>query len=521
LIKKPERTPSQPGVYLFKSRQGDILYIGKAKNLKARIAQYFQTKDDPVLKNLLKQSEEIEYILTDDEKDALHLEYNLIQIHQPPFNIRLKDDKSFPSIEITIQDTFPGVYYSRRFKPGSTVFGPVADAKSTKVLIDLITRIFKLRTCSASVFKKGVACLYFYIDRCSGPCIQKIDQIEYNRQVRDAVNFLKGERRPTIQRLEARMKAHAQVLEFEKAQQIKEDLDLIRDFRLESYISSSKKVDFDAIALHLEDNHTWLVQFSVVAGRVSQREIFSFTNFSKGREEILKDFLVSNYTQKNIPPEIVVPFDPADAFELENLFTILAGKKVRLKVPLRGIKKKMLELTIKNLNDLIEKTSFPSIAEHLETSLNLKRSPNHIEGYDISHLSERERVGAVVVFINGNPARSLYRNYLIKSAGPGDTEALKEVLQRRFKNIKQHPDLLLIDGGKPQLGAAKEIKKRIGLKSDIVALAKREERVFLENGGSVILPDDSSEKFLFQSIRDEAHRRANTHHRTRREKMPG
>ncbi len=520
MLKNRKGFPDKSGVYLFKNRDDRVLYIGKAKNLKKRIEQYFQRKNQASINSLLREAHQIDYILTDNESDALHLEYNLIHHYQPAFNIRLKDDKGFPFIEITANEAFPGIYFNRELNSNNLSIGPIADAKKTKVIIDLITRIFKLRTCSDIGFKKEIACLYYYIDRCSAPCIGKINSQEYQQNTRDAIRFLKGNKSAVLKKLQQEMKKKAEALEFEKAQQIKEDIRLIKEFNLESYISSPQKVDFDVMALHNRGDEALLILFSIVQGKVRQREYFSFNHLSNRQPSILKNFLVSHYQNHNLPAEIVVPFLPADSRYMNRLFSKIAQKKVNIKVPLRGNKKKLLELAIKNLNEYKKKNEYPSIAERLKRLLELNRLPNHIEGFDISHMSERERVGAVVVFKEGKPVKSLYRNYLIGQASPGDTEALGEVLERRFKSRESNPDLLLIDGGIPQLNTAIKVKHRLGLKSDIVSLAKREERLFLENGRSILFPDDSPEKFLFQNIRDEVHRRAIQHHRKRREKVP-
>ena len=516
----PENVPSLPGVYLFKNAEGRILYIGKAKNLRLRIAHYFQRHEDPVLHNLLNKAHEVDTIITDNERDALHLEYNLIQTHQPPFNIRLKDDKSYPSIEITTQHDFPGIFYSRRFQIGSTVFGPVSDAKKTKVLIDLITRIFQIRVCPDVTFNRGVACLYHYIDRCSAPCEGKIEKKEYHRRVEEAVDFMRGRHSQISGRLTKEMEALAKKMEYEQAQRVKEDLQLIHDFRLESYISSGRTAESDILGLYAEGNDNLVILFSVLAGRVSRRDLFTFSNLDVGPQETLREFLISHYTRGNIPGEILVPYLPTDHLQLQEMFSSTKGRRVFIRVPLRGQKRRILDLAIKNINEHVKNSSYDALATRLMDRLKLTHPPHHIEGFDVSHLSEFERVGAAVVFIDGKPKKSLYRNYLIKTAGAGDTEALKEIMERRFKKMSVYPDLLLIDGGKPQLSAAKQVKKKIHIASDIVSIAKREERIFLENGGSLLFSSDSPEKYLLQNIRDEAHRRAVSHHRKRREKLP-
>lgn len=513
--------PEKPGVYLFKAGK-KVLYIGKAKNLKKRVAQYFQGRDHLVVGNLLDQADDVEYIVTEDEKDALHLEYNLIHTYQPPFNVRLKDDKSFPFIEISLRDMFPGIYYTRRVKPKNFYVGPITNSGKTRALIDIVTRVFKLRVCSESTFKRGVACLYYHIDRCTAPCVGKINKEDYGRDVKDALDLLKGKRKRIVERLERRMAQLAEGLDFEAAQKVKEDIELLNRFVLESYISSVKKVDYDVIALHYDGviDDCFIILFSVIGGRVKRKEFFNFNTISIGKEEVLKEFLISFYRNENIPPEIIVRFYPPDRETMEQLFSELAGRRVAIKIPLRGDKRKMSDLAAENLNMYIYRTDYQVVGRRLRESLGLERFPYWIEGFDISHFSERERVGAAVAFSRGKADRSRYRNYIIKEAGAGDTEALKEVLERRFRGVEEYPDLLLIDGGLGQLSAALEVKGKLGISSDVVALAKREERVYMERGGSLVFPDDSPERFLFQNIRDEVHRRAITHHRKRRQKLP-
>lgn len=520
MIKSKEGIPERPGVYLFKTRKDKILYIGKAKNLKKRLEQYFQRVGDPVIRNLLNQADDIDYIITDDEKDALHLEYNFIHHYRPIYNIRLKDDKSFPSVEITVRDKYPAIYFARHPDSNSVVIGPITNSRKTRDLIDLVTRIFKLRSCSNTVFKQASACLYYYINRCSAPCIDDTQEQDYRLRVKQAIDFLKGHKKAVSALLEKRMRELAENLKFEEAQNTKEDIQLVTDFSLESYISSNVQADYDVIALHLHRNEVYITLFSVIGGRVKRRELFNLDTLLTEREEILKDFCLTFYHQhQNIPSLIVVPFEPADAAPLAAMLSEIAGRKIGIRVPRRGDRKKMLDLALKNLNFYVNKHKYEEVGESVKKQLRLTRFPVTIEGYDISHFSERERIGAVVVFVRGKPLKSRYRNYLIKQAAPGDTEAIREVLLRRFKKLQKHPDLLVIDGGKGQLGTAKEIKIQLGIESDIVAMAKGEERVFLEDGGSVIFPGDSAELFLFQNIRDEAHRRAITHHRQRREKI--
>jgi excinuclease ABC subunit C len=520
VIKSKEDIPEKPGVYLFKKKTGDILYIGKAKNLKKLVEQYFQRADHPVIGNLLKQADDIEFVLTDDERDALLLEFNFIQNYKPPFNVRLKDDKSFPSIEITVKDEFPAIYFTRKPKPGSFAIGPIVSAKKTRDLIDMVTRLFKIRSCRDSLFNKGAACLYHYIGRCSAPCVDKGQMDDYRQRVKDTVAFLKGEKSKILRNLEKRMKEMAEELRFEEAQQMKEDIRLIDDFDLDSYISTHMAADYDVVAVNIAEREVFAVQFSVVGGKVRRREYYDFPSFAGDSPEVLQRFLMSLYKRGQVPPQILVPFSPEEPEALMEVLSESAGRKVEIKVPQRGDKKNMLQLAVKNLNHFVNKNNYDVVGTHVKDALKLKRFPSLIEGYDISHLSERDRVGAVVVFARGKAVKSEYRNYIIKNSPPGDTEAIKEVLERRFKKKDaHHPDLLMIDGGLGQLSAALEIKKKLGITSDVVALAKKEERIFLEHGGSFLFPKGSPELFLFQNIRDDVHRRAVTHHRKRRQKI--
>ncbi|MCK5056080.1 MAG: excinuclease ABC subunit UvrC [Candidatus Aminicenantes bacterium] len=522
MIKKSNRDiPEKPGVYLFKSKK-KILYIGKAGNLKKRVSQYFRKTGNIIIDTLLDQAEEIEFIVTDNETDALHLEYNLIHTYRPPFNVKLKDDKSFPFIEITTGHPSPGIYFSRNVAEKNVHVGPITNSKKTKDLIDIVTRIFKLRTCPDNVFNRAAPCLYYYIDRCSAPCSKKgkISSEEYGKNTADAIDFLKGKKERVLEKLNRKMNQYAAELRFEEAQKIKEDIELIEKFAVESYISSVRKADYDVTALHYDDrNDCFIILFSIAAGRVKRKEFFNFTALSSQKEEILKDFLISFYRKENIPPEILVPFLPVDKESIEELFSRLKNRKIKIRIPTRGDRRKMFDLIHKNLNLYINRSRFDVVGQRVKDELKLRSFPGEIEGFDISHFSERERVGAVVTFSQGKPVKRYYRSYIIKEAESGDIAALKEVLERRFKKKETYPDLLVIDGGKAQLNAALEIKAKLKIDPDIVAIAKREERIYLETGGSLIFPRGSAERFLFQNIRDEAHRRAITHHKKRREKI--
>jgi len=543
VLKNRKDLPEKPGIYIFKTAVGKILYIGKAINLKKRVSQYFQKKDNPLLQNLLQRAADLDYVVTAAEDDALLLEANLVHTYQPPFNIRLKDDKSFPFIEVTLNEDFPGIYYSRRVAASNYGLGPLASSQKTRDLIDAVTRLFRLRSCANSAFNKGVPCLYFHIDRCSAPCAGRIDPLLYRRQVRDAVDFLKGRKQKVAATLVQRMRRYSKKLDFEHAQKIKQDLELMESFSPRSCISTRARVDWDILACSCLGEEAFFAYFAVVRGQVRKSEYFNLPTIDSGEDEVLKGFLLDFYQRRPLPGEIIVAKLPEQAQALERLFSAQAGRRVRIHTVRQGRKKSILDLALQNLALFIQKNDYHLLAETIRQQLGLRNFPAHIEGYDISHLGEKNRVGAQVVFKNGRPEKRCYRSYIIRGAAAGDTEALKEVLSRRFgneseqhqgvdppddfkaaqkrlKSWREQPDLLLIDGGRPQMAAARQVKKKLGLSCDLLALAKGEERLFMEDGSSLVLAPGSAAKFLFQNIRDEVHRRAISHHRARREKLP-
>jgi excinuclease ABC subunit C len=362
--------------------------------------------------------------------------------------------------------------------------------------------------------------LYFHIERCSAPCAGKIDAHLYRQQVQDAVNFLKGRKRKVAIKLAGLMSRFAAALDFEQAQKIKQDLELIENFSLRSYISTRARIDWDILTSSSLGNESFFAFFAVIRGQVRKSEYFNLPTIDSGEDEILRGFMLDFYRHRPLPGEIIVSRLPDQTEALERLFSAKAGRRVHIRTVRQGRKKKILDLALQNLALFIQKSDYRFLGEKIRQQLHLRNIPSCIDGYDISHLGEKNRVGALVVYKNGRPEKSLYRSYIIRNAPPGDTEALKEVLLRRFAANASVPDLLLIDGGLPQLAAARQIKKKLGLRSDLLALAKGEERIFMEDGSSQILLPGSLPRHLFQNIRDEVHRRAVTHHRRRREKLP-
>lgn len=527
MLKNSGSLPERPGVYLFKSAAGKPLYIGKAADLRQRVAQYFRRPDDPLLQRLLERSASLETIVTESEADALILESDLVHSHLPPFNIRLKDDKSFPFIEITLADDFPGIFYSRRVAARSFALGPLVDARHARRLLDAVSRLFRLRTCNEALFRKGIPCLYHHIERCSAPCAGRIRRDAYRRQVAGAVDLLKGRKGKVSARLRGRMRALAARQDFEGAQKAKEDLEALAGFSLRSYIARSTRGDRDVIAAALLGREGFYVHLAVRGGRVSRSEFFHLPTLCESEEEALREFLVDFYRLRPLPGEIVVSRLPVQSGEMVGMLSAQAGRRVLIRCAQRGGKKRILDMARKNLALFVQKNDYRSLGGEMQKTLRLRNYPSHIEGFDISHLGEKNRVGAMVAFRDGQPEKRLYRSYIIRHAPPGDSEALEEVLRRRFAGAAPRaggegapaPDLLLLDGGLPQLGAARQVKADLKLSCDLLALAKKEERLFLEDGTSMVPVSGSPLRLLLQQVRDEVHRRAIRHHRKRREKI--
>lgn len=518
MLKSSGPLPERPGVYLFKSAAGKPLYIGKAADLRKRVSQYFQRKDEPLLRRLLEQACALEILVTASEADALLLESDLVHNHLPPFNVRLKDDKSFPFVEVTLADEFPGIFYSRRLAAGSFALGPLVDARRARRLIDFVNRLFRLRTCKASLFARGIPCLYHHIERCSAPCAGRVGRGEYARQVAAAVDLLKGRKGRAAARLRRRMAALAARLDFEGAQRAKEDLEALGGFSLRHFVAGRGRRDRDAIAASLLGREGYFAVFGQREGRVSRGEFFHLPTLCDTEEEALREFLLDYYRLRPLPGEVAVSRLPVAAAALAGLLA-RRGRRVALRVPRRGEPRRLLDLAERNLALFVQKSDFQALGREAQRTLRLRRFPARIEGYDISHLGERNRVGARVVFLDGRPEKRLYRSYLIRGAAPGDTGALREVLSRRLGHDPERPDLLLVDGGLPQLGEALRLKRATGLDADVIALAKNEERVFLEDGSSWVPERGSPLRHLLQNVRDEVHRRAIRHHRRRREKI--
>jgi len=517
VLKNRPELPENSGVYLFKTKKNRVLYVGKAKNLNKRVQQYFKSTNR-IISDLIKKSDKIDYILTTDESDALLLEFNLIHTHKPEFNIRLKDDKSYPGIEITINHEFPAIYFSRKPSNNSLFFGPITSASLARRTTEIILTLFKIRSCKDSEFNKKTICLYYHIEKCSAPCVNHIGKEEYIQNVNKAISFLKGEKKEIINELKTMMKNFSKNLEFEKAESIKKQINEIENLNIKNYFITQEKKDYDIIDYKILDDQAFFILITIEKGRIKRTEYFDIKTINE-KENVLKEFLLNYYNKFNLPKEIYFSKFPMNKDIFEEFLRKISGKRIKIIIPKRGKKKEILEFAKINLNHFVLRNSHKEILKRIKETLKLKKIPYKIEAVDISHFQENKRVGAIVRFDNGKPYKKLYRNYKIKEAKKGDTEAIKEVLVRRWKNSKNLPDLMIIDGGKPQLNSAIEVKNKLKIEIEIVAIEKGEEKIFTEKGNVIKFNKYEEELFLFQSIRDEVHRRAITFYKKLRERI--
>lgn len=521
--------PEKPGIYLFKNESGEIIYVGKARSIRDRVLSYFQPSPDPKVQNILAEAASVDFILTDSEKEAAFLENNYIQKHQPKFNLRLKDDKSFPYLKITVQENFPGVYLCRRVEAdGARYFGPFAPARNARTTIHLLNKYFGLRSCDEKIpGNRTRPCLEYEMKLCSGPCVSAISEQEYRQNVDNALLFLEGKTERLLSLLRERMKVAADKLLFEQAAHWRDTLRAIAQIKEKPKLISVGLENADIIGLAKKGREMALYVFFMRRGKVFEsEEIIWREKETRDMVSELKDFLLDFYKTREIPDRLLLPLEPADKIEVQTILEKRKGKKIELIMPIKGKDREMVNLANRNAEMLLFKSSAePEVLSKLREVLGLERIPRRIEGFDISNTGGNETVGSMVVFIEALPEKKEYRRYRIRTvSGPDDIACLKEVLERRYqKTVEEEapaPDLILIDGGKGQLQAAQEILTRLNLTSvPVCALAKREEIIFSERHPAGLKLEPSSPALkLLQHIRDEAHRFALSLHRRRRER---
>jgi excinuclease ABC subunit C len=529
--------PGLPGVYLMKDISGDVIYVGKAKSLDKRVRQYFQSGKNlsPKTVTLVRHIDDIEYIVTDSEIDALVLEANLIKKYRPRYNVRLKDDKRYPYVKITVNAEFPRIFLTRRrLMDGALYFGPYTNVKAIRTTLDIVSRVFMLRQCKKKIEPgRTRPCLNYHIRRCMAPCKEGLDSNEYRRRVMEAVRFLKGDTAGLLKELESKMDSLSRVQDYESAAVVRDQIMAVRSLS-EQQIASSGTDDRDVLAAVADEKAIYIQVFYVRHGSMVGKADFTLlgAEVSESIEESMAQFVKQYYQDSPIPPEILVQYELPEKDLIVSWLSRRSGRDVKVHVPLRGEKKKLMEMAARNA-EMSRKTallkpapseSAISALEELQQVLSLRSLPVHIEGFDISNISGTNAVGSMVYFENGIPANNKYRQHNIRTVkGIDDFAMMSEVVYRRYSRLLKDkgdmPDLILIDGGPGQVSAAKSSLESLGLDIPLIGLAKRFEHIITTRKGPeevIILPHTSPALKLLMHIRDEAHRFAVSSHRRRR-----
>lgn len=539
LQQKIDHLPAEPGVYIYKNSEGKIVYVGKARSLRQRVRSYFQEGRplDPKTQHLVSEISDLEYIVTDNEVEALILESTLVKKHQPRYNIHLKDDKSFPYLKLTVNEPYPRIFITRRIrKDGALYFGPFLPASYARQTLKLINKYFKLRTCNLEIDGTlSRPCLDYQMKRCLGPCVAGIcSKEEYDRAVEDVKLLLSGKTDDLIRRLEIRMNEAAEKTYYEAAAMYRDWISMVQDMSERQKMVLEGQDDCDLFGYCQEGSQLALEVFAMRGGRlVGRREFFWEDLISFDPGEFFSQALNQYYLQDTFTPkEVYIPAEIEDAEVIESWLSERKGNRVYIRSPRRGLKSEMLDLVMHNarmsfdMRFRILKPKGEELLKPLQHILGLESLPRRIETFDISHVQGTDTVASMVLCINGEMKRSGYRKFKIESVkGPDDFAAMREVVHRHFENMLEQdegnlPDLVLIDGGKGQLSAAISALDDLGLESQTVAaIAKKEEILFIKGKEDhpVELPKDSPVLHLIQTMRDEAHRFAVTYHRKRRE----
>ncbi len=535
--------PDLPGCYLYYDNSGTIIYVGKAKNLKKRVKSYFnRSQKSAKTVQLVSHIEKLEYIITDTEVEAFILEDQLIKKHKPKYNILLKDDKKYPYFLITDED-FPRILVVRKknLNPDKGhFFGPYTDVRAMYSTLDFIKKLFPLKQCKQPKFKNR-PCLYYDIGRCLAPCQNKVSPEEYKKLIDQAELFLTGKQGELLNQLMAQVKKYSDTQQYEKAARLRDSyFDLKKTLERQKVVYESTKLNEDIISILQDSGIIAIVILMIREGRLIDKKTFDFKIEEADKHEFFERFFKDYYSMLKLDYPDKIVSSELEQLGNKNLYEewleIISRKKIKISYGKTKSGKELQALADKNANDLLEKAKlqalvdigndFNEVGSYLAEKLKLNNFPHKIECYDISHIQGTNTVASGICFVNGQPKKSLYKRYKVKTAEgkPDDFKSMKEVLSRRFKRLGEEgwekPDLIIIDGGKGQLSSVMQIVEELDITGiDIVSLAKREEEVFLPNNSkSILLPRGSSALFLIQRIRDEAHRFAITYHRNLRSK---
>ena len=544
LADKLENLPSGPGVYQHKDSEGKVLYVGKAKNLRSRIRQYFQRSrnNDPRLESMISKVADVEVIVTDSEVEALILEANLIKKLKPRYNVNLKDDKSYPYIVIT-NEPFPRVFVTRQIrKDGSRYFGPYTDVKNVRAALKAVRDIFMIRSCNFFIDEEAVqkrrfkVCLDYHIKKCEGPCEGLVLRDHYNRMISQVASLLEGRTGTLIASLQREMEGLAGRMKFEEAAQLRDRIKGLRAYSERQKVVSMDLKERDIVAFAAEGDDACGVIFKVREGKMVGRRHHYMGNVENHSErEILEALVKLYYLEADyIPNEILVPVPPEDAGTLREWLSKKRGEEVILDVPADEASVRLIKLSQSNARFLLEELKVqrmkradfvPHAVKSLQKDLGLNQLPRRIECFDISNIQGGDSVASMVVFVDGKARKSEYRKFKIRTVeGPDDFASMREVILRRYSRLRQEggemPELVVVDGGKGQLSSAVEVLKSLELEGQsVIGLAKRLEEVFVPGQTDpLMIPKTSTGLRLLQQIRDEAHRFAVAYHRTLRTK---
>jgi excinuclease ABC subunit C len=544
LVNELGSLPRGPGVYLFRDERGEVLYVGKAKSLRSRVRSYFQRGDGRAgVAQLADRIHDFEVIVTRNEAEALHLEQNLVKRHRPPFNIRLRDDKSFPYIAVTVADEYPRVMFTReRHRRGTVYFGPYANAKKVRETLDVLNRVFRFRPCEGPRPGRhsGIPCLDYHIDRCFAPCVNAISREDYGKIIDGVVGFLSGDTKPIQRELEERMREAAADERFEEAARYRNRLFSIKHLAERQAADRSAVGTVDVIGIAVEGDRAAVQVFPLRDGKMIDRYGFHLENVA-GEDDhaVLEAFVVEYYgATPSVPPEVLVPPGTTDTTAIAEFLADRRGSRVDVRAPVRGEKRRLADLASENARLALaadtaqreeQRQRRVAALEELREALNLESLPLRIECFDISNIQGESIVASMTVFQDGRPKNAHYRTFAIKGlVGQDDVGAMREVITRRFTRASRGdpdesfgatPNLVVVDGGKGQLAAARAAMEELDLpRVAVIALAKREEEVFVPGSPEPILLDPHTPGLqLLQRIRDEAHRVALRFHRRRRD----
>jgi excinuclease ABC subunit C len=547
--------PDAPGSYQFKDVHGRVIYVGKAKSLRSRLSNYFGSNLPPRTAAMVETAESVEWIQVRNDVEAFMLEYSLIKQHRPRFNIRLVDDKSYPFLAVTVDDEWPRPRVMRGARrKGVRYFGPYAHAYAIRETLDLLLRTFPVRTCSDNKLERhqklGRPCLLFHIEKCSGPCVGEIEKERYDELVAELIQFLEGDTDTIVKRLETSMREAADELEFERAARCRDRLTAVRKAIERQQMVADRNEDLDVIGLVDDELEAAVQVFHVRRGRVVGRKGFVLDKVEDvGPDELVGRILLDLYAEPpplGVPKQVLVPHEPEEIDVYSELLSEQRGSAVAIRVPQRGDKRTLQDTVTQNAREELTRHRLKRASDHnsrakalneLQDQLGLPEAPLRIECYDMSHLQGSDYVGSMVVFEDGLPKKSEYRRFKLKGVdGNDDFAAMEEVLTRRLTaylaerrrpvseregKFQYPPQLLLVDGGKGQLGVAVRVLSELELDEVIptASLAKRFEEVFVPGQADPIrLPRQSEALYLLQRVRDESHRFAIDYHRNLRGK---